>query len=144
MARRLAALLLLLALGCLLGILVLLLGSGDARGPPGFKVSGAARSGGGQREVPGCRSWGSRRGHVGVRHSRCAAMLPRDRRRHQSIPSVTRGAGAEGSLICGEGRREQPPPGAQGWSCPRRRPVAWHLRCGTPRLRDPQPFILVL
>ncbi|XP_072792840.1 ectonucleoside triphosphate diphosphohydrolase 2 isoform X3 [Taeniopygia guttata] len=37
MARRLAALLLLLALGCLLGILVLLLGSGDTRGPPGFK-----------------------------------------------------------------------------------------------------------
>ncbi|XP_066188704.1 ectonucleoside triphosphate diphosphohydrolase 2 isoform X2 [Sylvia atricapilla] len=37
MARRLAALLLLLALGCLLGILLLLLGSGDARGPPGFK-----------------------------------------------------------------------------------------------------------
>ncbi|KAJ7409958.1 Ectonucleoside triphosphate diphosphohydrolase 2 [Pitangus sulphuratus] len=37
MARRLAALLLLLALGCLLGILLLLLGSGDTRGPPGFK-----------------------------------------------------------------------------------------------------------
>lgn len=69
MARRLAALLLLLALGCLLGILLLLLGSGDTRGPPGFKVSGAvrrhrARSGGGHREVLGC--WGSRRGHPGV------------------------------------------------------------------------------
>ncbi|XP_064249666.1 ectonucleoside triphosphate diphosphohydrolase 2 isoform X2 [Passer domesticus] len=37
MARRLAALLLLLALGCLLGVLLLLLGSGDTRGPPGFK-----------------------------------------------------------------------------------------------------------
>ncbi|XP_066057663.1 ectonucleoside triphosphate diphosphohydrolase 2 isoform X2 [Chamaea fasciata] len=37
MARRLAALLLLLALGCLLGILLLLLGSGDTRGPPGLK-----------------------------------------------------------------------------------------------------------
>ncbi|XP_018863981.1 ectonucleoside triphosphate diphosphohydrolase 2 isoform X2 [Parus major] len=37
MARRLAALLLLLALGCLLGILLLLLGSRDTRGPPGFK-----------------------------------------------------------------------------------------------------------
>ncbi|RMB93586.1 hypothetical protein DUI87_30285 [Hirundo rustica rustica] len=37
MARRLAALLLLLALGCLLGILLLLLGSGDTRGPPSFK-----------------------------------------------------------------------------------------------------------
>ncbi|XP_062361409.1 ectonucleoside triphosphate diphosphohydrolase 2 isoform X2 [Cinclus cinclus] len=37
MARRLAVLLLLLAFGCLLGILLLLLGSGDTRGPPGFK-----------------------------------------------------------------------------------------------------------
>lgn len=52
MARRLAVLLLLLALGCLLGILLLLLGSGDTRGPPGFKVSGTVR---GRREVLGCR-----------------------------------------------------------------------------------------
>ncbi|XP_074967891.1 ectonucleoside triphosphate diphosphohydrolase 2 [Phalacrocorax aristotelis] len=37
MARRVAAVLLLLALGCLLGILLLCLGSGDTRGPPGFK-----------------------------------------------------------------------------------------------------------
>ncbi|KAM9594940.1 ectonucleoside triphosphate diphosphohydrolase 2 isoform 2-T2 [Morphnus guianensis] len=37
MARRVAAILLLLALGCLLGILLLCLGSGDTRGPPGFK-----------------------------------------------------------------------------------------------------------
>ncbi|XP_025929148.1 ectonucleoside triphosphate diphosphohydrolase 2 [Apteryx rowi] len=37
MARRVAAVLLLLALGCLLGILLLCLGSGDLRGPPGFK-----------------------------------------------------------------------------------------------------------
>ncbi|XP_054030415.1 ectonucleoside triphosphate diphosphohydrolase 2 [Dryobates pubescens] len=37
MARRVAAVLLLLALGCLLGILLLCFGSGDTRGPPGFK-----------------------------------------------------------------------------------------------------------
>ncbi|XP_068770587.1 ectonucleoside triphosphate diphosphohydrolase 2 isoform X1 [Struthio camelus] len=37
MARRVAAVLLLLALGSLLGILLLCLGSGDMRGPPGFK-----------------------------------------------------------------------------------------------------------
>ncbi|GAB0198302.1 ectonucleoside triphosphate diphosphohydrolase 2 [Grus japonensis] len=37
MARRVAAVLLLLALACLLGILLLCLGSGDTRGPPGFK-----------------------------------------------------------------------------------------------------------
>ncbi|XP_049689233.1 ectonucleoside triphosphate diphosphohydrolase 2 isoform X3 [Accipiter gentilis] len=37
MARRVAVILLLLALGCLLGILLLCLGSGDTRGPPGFK-----------------------------------------------------------------------------------------------------------
>ncbi|XP_062446583.1 ectonucleoside triphosphate diphosphohydrolase 2 isoform X2 [Rhea pennata] len=37
MARRVAAVLLLLALGCLLGILLLCLGSGDMRGRPSFK-----------------------------------------------------------------------------------------------------------
>ncbi|XP_068020348.1 ectonucleoside triphosphate diphosphohydrolase 2 isoform X2 [Melanerpes formicivorus] len=37
MARRVAAVLLLLALACLLGILLLCFGSGDTRGPPGFK-----------------------------------------------------------------------------------------------------------
>ncbi|XP_015734209.1 ectonucleoside triphosphate diphosphohydrolase 2 [Coturnix japonica] len=37
MVRRAAAVLLLLALGCLLGILLLCLGSGDTRGPPSFK-----------------------------------------------------------------------------------------------------------
>ncbi|OXB80610.1 UNVERIFIED_CONTAM: hypothetical protein H355_005539 [Colinus virginianus] len=37
MARRAAAVLLLLALGCLLGILLLCLGSGDTRGAPSFK-----------------------------------------------------------------------------------------------------------
>ncbi|KAM6243979.1 ectonucleoside triphosphate diphosphohydrolase 2 [Porphyrio hochstetteri] len=37
MARRVAAVLLLLALGCLVGILLLCLGSGDTQGPPVFK-----------------------------------------------------------------------------------------------------------
>lgn len=137
MARRLAALLLLLALGCLLGILLLLLGSGDTRDPPGFKVRGAARghqerSGGGHREVQGCQGLGEP-----PWAPRCVAFpvcgLPvRERRWHQRSSSVTVGAGADGSLLCGEGRREQPPPGAQGRGCP-----SSETRCVAPPLRDP-------
>lgn len=58
MARRVAAVLLLLALGCLLGILLLCLGSGDTRGPPGFKVSRAGTERGPGMGERRCRGLG--------------------------------------------------------------------------------------
>lgn len=52
------------------------------------------------------------------------------------------GAGVEGSLICGECRREQPPHRMRrDGAAPVARPVVWHLCCGASRLQDPRPPI---
>lgn len=79
MARRLAALLLLLALGCLLGILLLLLGSGDTRGPPGFKVSGRRRApGAGRRRNRRVLGGGAAVGTAGAGFPVCGIAGVRD------------------------------------------------------------------
>lgn len=121
MARRVAAVLLLLALGCLLGILLLCLGSGDTRGPPGFKVSGAGTGGTGH----GGDGDSGHRGYLGYRRLREPRWAPRaagcpvrerlrhpgDPQRHGKPPGL---GGGVPELRGGGGRAQQrgtePPP----------------------------------
>lgn len=76
-------------------------------------------------------------------YSRYAGLPVRETLRHQRIPRVTGGVGTEGSLIFGEGPREQPLPGAQGRGCPSsetRAPFCGTFAAGQ-GLRDPRPPI---
>lgn len=125
MARRVAAVLLLLALGCLLGILLLCLGSGDTRGPPGFKVSGAGTGGTGH----GGDGDSGHGGYLGYRRLREPRWAPRaagcpvrERLRHPGgSPASREATGAGGG------------PRAAGWGW--QGPAARHRASPPPPLR---------
>lgn len=114
MARRVAAVLLLLALGCLLGILLLCLGSGDTRGPPGFKVSGAGTGDNGHRRDLGCWGWGSRSGHPHLRDGRggtdsCSPGIPSGGDTGLGVPALLPELGVQGAAPRLQGHPAPPP-----------------------------------